>query len=223
MANANSMGGLCISFDTECRNSLSLKGLKRALDNTLIYDIEKELTEYKDIVEEFLDIICYNNSGKEIVVGGEDENTIVEYNDDWIVATTTLTNTSNGTFLVNIVNRKEVATYLDASIVDYSGNVYRYRGGVPFTSIGQLYCNTDDYNKEENKIGGFAQTSNLLTCGITEENLVNYLIELDLNTVIGKNDNGYSIYEKHTFFVPIAGNNKGKFYSTIEEAVAANS
>ncbi len=223
MANANSMGGLCISFDTECRNSLSLKGLKRALKNALVYDIKKELVEYDDALKEFFNIICYNNSGEEIIINGEDKNTTIEYDDDNIVATTTLTTISTGTFLVNIVNRKEIVTeYLDASVIDYSGNVFRYRGGTPFESVGQLYCSADNYDNEKNKVGGFVRTINLLNCGVSEENLVNYLIELDLNVAVGKDDSGHNVYEKHTFFVPIAGNNKGKFYSTLEEAAAAN-
>lgn len=219
MANANSMGGLCISFDTECRNSLSLKGLKRVLDNELIYDINKSNVDYlNEIKKQFKKIIQVTKSDGTEVKAQEDEKTIIKFNDDWIVG---VTDTDMGIDL-NIISRKESALYLTSGLCDKTGLEARSRGNPLLNGwTGQLYREYKEFNDDNNCVGGHAGVANPQNVSYLNGDPNSFVYAyMGLNKIIGKDEDGYNKYKETRIYVITTGEHKGEFFYTLEEAVS---
>lgn len=205
MANANSMGGLCISFDTECRNSLSLKSLKRALDNELVYDIKKTNVEYYDIKKAVENVInnnyFYNNRDEKFVLDENEENISIDTYGDWIVSLLE----EEDEKLITVINKNTGYFYSGSSIVNSSGQDYRVRGSVPLRGCGELYKEAGNYNEDNNKIGGWIK----VPATTPEEYNYAYIDIIQAEAL-----------KRTRIYVILSGENKGKSSESLEELAA---
>lgn len=225
MANANSMGDLCISFDTECRNSLSLKGLKRVLENELIYDINKTSVDYYEKAkQEYFKVIVKNITGEKIVLSEDGENLSLKYNEEWIVGVDT--NDESEEITINVINRKKNVFFSESKVLNGNGDRLMIRGGGWGKQNGQLYkdVNTTPLNAPENTIGGFyvinepTKIVGMYGASYTLEQAEKFIyVEFKLSY----KDEEEGVYKTDKLYIIIKGEHKGEFYFTLEEAKEA--